>query len=91
MYPAVQLHEIGRIVESRPDVLTGFNKTTIEINNNIYPILVEDKNEKTEIKGLVLEITQKELLKLDEYETKAYKRIKTITKNGKKVWVYCKP
>lgn len=83
----VQKKVIGGVVESEDDTLVGFVKSKVVINNNTYHILVEGEGE---IAGMVLFIDEKELEKIDEYETKAYRRIEKELKSGKKAWVYVK-
>ncbi len=86
--PEVQTKVIGRVVKSTPDTLSGFRKSTIEIDGDVYPIIEEDSNSDEEIDGLVLDIEEEELKNLDEYETNAYRREKVTLKSGLLVWVY---
>lgn len=84
----VQKREIGRIITGEKDILKGYKKTTVNIGDNVYPIIVHDKE--SEVEGIVLSISDEELNKLDDYETSAYRRIKVKLKSGKKAWVYVK-
>lgn len=86
----VQKKVIWKSIEWTRDVLFWFIKSKIEINWNIYPIIVKDNTSKKWINGLVLEVNNKDLKKLDEYETNAYIREKVILKSGNEVWVYKK-
>ncbi|HII72451.1 TPA: gamma-glutamylcyclotransferase [Candidatus Woesearchaeota archaeon] len=45
----------------------------------------------THINGVVLELTQPELEKLDEYETAAYDRRQAVLASGRHAWVYMEP
>ena len=83
----VQQEVFGRYDPGTPDSLEGYTKTTIEINNNTYPIL--DKGNDL-IYGIVIEVTNAELIKIDEYETDNYQRIKVTLKSEREAWVYVK-
>lgn len=85
--PKVQKEVIGREVEAKEDILKGYSKGEIIIEGKIYPILVKGTGE---ISGLVLQVTNEELKKLDEYETAAYRRIEEKLKSGITAWVYVK-
>lgn len=83
----VQKKVIGRTAEFENDTLSGYFKSKVVINSSTYPILVKGQGE---IPGMVLLIDEKELEKIDEYETKAYRRIEKELKSGTKAWVYVK-
>lgn len=84
----VQERILGRTIKGVPDVLEGYRKSEIKINDNTYPIIKPCRN--GSIKGLVLLVTKKELKLIDEYETKAYKREKIVLKSRVNAWVYQK-
>ena len=86
--PAVQKKIFGRIIESKKDVLEGYEMSKIKIEN-IYPIIVEKAD--SSIEGLVISVTSRELKLADIYETKEYQREKLVLKSGKKAWVYIMP
>ena len=88
IHPEIQQKIIGRVVKTEPGVLGDYKKSTIKINDNIYPIIVPDEN--SVVGGLVLAVSSSELRNIDEYETNAYRRTKVILKSGKEAWVYCK-
>lgn len=84
----VQRREIGRVTKSQKTTLKDFKKSTVKIQGKTYPIAVETKGDS--INGEIIEITPEELVKLDIYETKAYRRVKATTENGTQVWAYVK-
>ncbi len=94
---AVQLETFGRLLSGTPDILTGYELSTVMIededviatSNQVYhPIIIFSNNSKDVIKGVVFEITQDELNHADEYETDSYKRVKVQLESGKSAWVY---
>jgi hypothetical protein len=94
---AVQLETFGRLLTGIPDVLTGYELSTIMIedeevvatSNEVYhPIIILTNNPKDLIKGVLFEITKEELNHADAYETNSYKRVKVQLESGKSAWVY---
>jgi gamma-glutamylcyclotransferase (GGCT)/AIG2-like uncharacterized protein YtfP len=86
--PDVQKEVFGRVAPGTPDILEGYKKSRIKINNKIYPVVIQSSN--SFVKGLVISVTPAELKLIDEYETDAYKRKKVFLKSGKVAWVYQK-
>ncbi len=84
--PEVQKREVGRVIKGRADILDNYEKSTVVINGNVYPI-VEPKDGSL-VEGLVLKVTSGELKLLDVYETDAYRRVKVTLKSNLKAWVY---
>jgi len=84
----VQKKVIGRVVEFKPDTLSGFKKFTVEINNNIYPIINKSLDSSKKINGFVLDIKEEDFKNLDEYETDAYIREIVTLDSGISAWVY---
>jgi gamma-glutamylcyclotransferase (GGCT)/AIG2-like uncharacterized protein YtfP len=85
----VQLTILGHTPPVRNDTLVGYATRQIKINDKAYPIAVPDSNSK--ILGKIIEISDRELLLIDDYETKAYQRIKVTLTSGHTSWVYCQP
>jgi gamma-glutamylcyclotransferase (GGCT)/AIG2-like uncharacterized protein YtfP len=88
MDSAVQKEVFGRAAKSVSDILRGYKKEKIKIEGKWYPLIVPDKSAK--VKGLVLEVTKRELEKIDDYETCAYKRNLIVLESGISAWVYVK-
>lgn len=86
--PRTQKMVFGRSAKGESDFLDGYARSKIIIGGVSYPIVVPDS--KGSVSGLVLAVTPKELLFIDAYETKAYKRKKVKLRSGKYVWVYRK-
>lgn len=86
MLPDIQLKVVGRSSSKQRDTLAGYTKSNIIVNGNQY--LVADPDPTSFIDGLVLSVNQAELIKLDEYETRAYRRVMTKLQSGVEAWVY---
>ncbi|RJP46787.1 MAG: gamma-glutamylcyclotransferase [Armatimonadetes bacterium] len=84
----VQKKIIGRSVSATKDTLRKYKLSEIEIENEIFPIIQPEKN--SIVEGSILDLTQEELRKTDEYEGVDYKRIKVALESGIEAWVYVK-
>lgn len=84
----VQEQVIKRVAVGVPDRLIGYRKSTMEIDGEIFPALVEDPH--SIVDGILLEVKKDELPKLDRYEGDAYKRKRVVLNSGKKAWTYMK-
>lgn len=84
----VQKEIIGRTVKMVSDNLKNYSFSDVVIENEIYPILVGC--ESGSIDGYVFCVTEKELEKVDEYETEAYKRVSVKLSSGITADVYVK-
>lgn len=86
--PEVQQGIVGRRLQGESDVLHGYTIEEITIGGNPYPAAVAATGK--EIRGLVLAVLSSDWVRLDEYETSAYERVKVALGSGKSAWVYVK-
>lgn len=95
----VQIETFGRLLTGQKDILTGYKKTMVKIEDEnvvatsgeaYHPIINHTGNADDEIGGTVYQITKDELMQADEYEVDSYKRIAVQLKSGKSAWVYVK-
>ena len=94
----VQLNTFGRRLEGQPDILTGYKLSLVKIEDETvvasggmthYNNLTYTGNRSDEISGMVLIVTESELLQADKYEADAdYKRMIVVLKSGKTAWVF---
>lgn len=93
---SVQLANFARKLKGRPDVVTGWRLSTVEIKDPavlmqsglaVHKILVPGKPS-DEVDGVVFEITPEEIKAADHYETEAYKRVKMELRSGIEAWIY---
>ena len=92
-----QLELFGRILKGKPVTLPAYKIATIEITDKIFLSKGEGKFQKTlvhtgnktdSVKGMILEITNEELLLCDKYEPGIYKRMKVKLEYGNEAWIY---
>jgi len=82
----IQESVFGRQDKGLPDVLKGYKKSEIRIEDEFFQIIFPDNMEVVD--GFVINVTKDELKKIDEYETDAYKRERVVLESGISAWVY---
>ena len=101
-YGTLQLEEVqkatfGRLLKAEQDELVGYEQKMIRIEDpyvvkmsgkEMHSIVKFNGDEESRVSGMVFELTEEELRKADEYETKDYVRISTRLASGKEAWVY---
>tara|TARA_B100000029_G_scaffold516416_1_gene629664 strand:- start:7670 stop:7972 length:303 start_codon:yes stop_codon:yes gene_type:complete len=76
---------LNKQIEGEEDSVRGFRVDTHSFLTS-FPSVYRDKDEIA--KGKVFEVTEKDLKRLDTYETKFYRRIKVKTMNGHECETY---
>jgi gamma-glutamylcyclotransferase (GGCT)/AIG2-like uncharacterized protein YtfP len=93
----VQIETFGRILIGEKDILSGYKLKMLEItdpevlrksNQKYHPILEFSGNTEDEVKGVLFEVTDEEILQADEYEVDDYKRVEAVFKSGKSGFIY---
>lgn len=82
----IQQELLGRVCKMTNDILENYKLSTIEIENELYPLIIPTSHNFVE--GKIIEINKSELALLDEYETHSYKRIKCVLRSSASAWVY---
>jgi gamma-glutamylcyclotransferase (GGCT)/AIG2-like uncharacterized protein YtfP len=95
--PAVQTATFGRELTGRDDRVVGFRIEQLRITDphvlavsglTHHPVLIATDNAADVVPGVVLELTDDELQRADEYEVDDYKRIAAPLSSGDTAWVY---
>jgi hypothetical protein len=91
----VQLELFGRLLKGAKDVLRDFKIASIEITDESFLAMGEDKIQRTlvpsktdSVAGTVFELSLEELLLADSYEPENYRRIKVMLESGTEAWIY---
>ena len=93
----VQLDTFGRLLQSAPDALVGFEPALVQVHGatgavnvgKTYHANVIPSSPQSRVPGTVFEVTDAELAAADEYELPAgYRRISVNLASGKQAWVY---
>jgi hypothetical protein len=89
---AVQMSVFGRALRGQRDELVGFEQALLTIEEadgtNTYSVVRFNGRNDSHVRGVVLEVSETELGKADEYEPAPYTRISAMLASGKRAWVY---
>jgi gamma-glutamylcyclotransferase (GGCT)/AIG2-like uncharacterized protein YtfP len=93
----VQLATLGRRLDGEPDDLIGYEPSLVKIEE-LHPVAESGKTHHANVRlgegdgrvaGMVFEVTDAELARIDEYEMAfSYQRVVAKLASGKKAWVY---
>jgi gamma-glutamylcyclotransferase (GGCT)/AIG2-like uncharacterized protein YtfP len=95
--PKVQAQVLNRQVESWPDSLSHYELGVITITDasvlaisqqQQHPIIHYSGKAEDKVKGVVLKITEAELLNFDKYETSDYQRVSVCLDSGVTCFAY---
>ena len=94
---SVQLAIIGRRLTGQPDVLSGFELASVDIDDDSVVSLTGKSRHviakftghaSDTIPGTVLALTAAEVQQTDSYETAEYLRVSVLLQSGIRAWVY---
>ncbi|MDT0605857.1 gamma-glutamylcyclotransferase family protein [Croceitalea rosinachiae] len=83
----VQLSVLERKLKGKFDTLIGYKKFEKKLMNK-YPIIEKTNNSKDKVKGILYQVSNLDIYKIDLYESLAYSRTSVTLKSGTKAWVY---
>lgn len=87
--PPIQRAIIGRRIAGKADRLDGFRKTALRDGADSFPNVTPDP--KNHVAGHVLQVTERELARIDLYEGDRYVRERVMLASGQETWVYRAP
>lgn len=94
---AVQLSTFGRCLEGHVDELVGFEPSVLKIadpefvassGKSHHAIVRFNGRADSRVRGMVFELSDRELTQADRYEPAGYTRISAVLASGKEAWVY---
>ena len=80
---------LGGLCRQPPMLLQGFIKGSASYGTKTYPRIERDPNGL--VTGMVMNVTEEELVRLDTYEGNKYERIKITPLDQAQAWAYVKP
>jgi gamma-glutamyl AIG2-like cyclotransferase len=95
--PEVQRANYGRLLDGRPDALTGYRLEPVTIDDPavvelsrkaVHTIARATGDPSDRIAGVVFELTEAELAATDAYETGAYTRALVVLESGRSAFAY---
>jgi len=93
----VQQATYGRLLDGRPDALTGYRLVPLQITDAevvrlsgkaVHTIACASGDRSDRIAGLVFEISEEELAATDKYEVDAYGRAEVELESGERAFAY---
>jgi gamma-glutamylcyclotransferase (GGCT)/AIG2-like uncharacterized protein YtfP len=98
MREAAQMATFGRSLRTAKDSLLGYTQTRVPIRDparatvhgsSYYVNIVPSDEFLSEVTGVILEITEEELIRADQYESAdGYCRAPVVTSAGRRAWAY---
>ena len=96
--PSVQIATFGRELRGRSDELPGYRLVQVPIADPILRVAsglshnanaIPSPHPEDTVEGMVLEITERELLAADSYEAPVgYRRVQVRLRSGDRAWIY---
>jgi gamma-glutamylcyclotransferase (GGCT)/AIG2-like uncharacterized protein YtfP len=81
----VQMSTLGRLLNGQRDELVAFEQSSVAEHANV----TFNGNENSRVPGMVFEISDTELAKIDAYEIAfSYVRVVAALASGRQAWVY---
>lgn len=84
----VQQALFGRLLIGQPDELVGFERMTVTIDGTSYYTVRPVDGADDRVPGLVFDVADDELARVDRYEGADYRRVITRLASGREAWVY---
>ncbi|MEN1784193.1 MAG: gamma-glutamylcyclotransferase family protein [Bacteroidota bacterium] len=83
----VQQQLLNRKLRGKKAVLYGYKRFE-NVVYGVYPVIQPTIDLQSKVKGRLFKVSFLDLYIIDEYETKAYKRIQVLLKSGIRAWAY---
>lgn len=91
LYNTTHKNILGKIItETSFDTLNNYERRIVDEEEDDHTSMVYQKDG-VSVNGLLLNVTQEKLSKIDEYEGNMYKRACVTLESGKKAWIYVSP
>jgi len=88
----IQMQIFNKVLSGTQDQILGFKLKSLQIEEEFgmadYVVAVPSENLEDIIHGVVFDVSNSELLKVDQFESNSYKRVEVKLKSGITAWVY---
>lgn len=88
----IQMQVFNKVLTGTRDQLSGYKLKDLQIEEEFgmadYFVAVPSENLEDVIHGAVFEISNSELLKVDQFESISYKRVQVKLQSGRTAWIY---
>ena len=88
----IQMQVFNKLLIGTPDQLLGYKLKDFQIEEEFgmedYFVAIPSENPSNAINGIAFTVTNEDLLKADQFESNAYKRVQITLKSGITAWIY---
>ncbi|MCP2027734.1 gamma-glutamylcyclotransferase (GGCT)/AIG2-like uncharacterized protein YtfP [Flavobacterium sp. HSC-32F16] len=88
----IQMQVFNKVLTGTADQLLGYKLKSLQIEEEFgmadYVVAVASENPSEIIHGVVFNVSNADLAKVDLFESNAYKRVQVTLKSGITAWVY---
>jgi gamma-glutamylcyclotransferase (GGCT)/AIG2-like uncharacterized protein YtfP len=88
----IQRQVFNRILIGKPDQLLGHKLKSLQIEEEFgmadYVVVVPSADPSDIIHGVVFDVSNADLAKVDIFESNSYKRVRVKLKSGTEAWIY---
>ncbi|GAA3776088.1 gamma-glutamylcyclotransferase family protein [Flavobacterium ginsengiterrae] len=88
----IQMRLFNKILNGTADQLLGYKLKSLKIEEEFgmadYVVVVASENPSDIIHGVVFNVTNADLAKVDLFESNAYRRVQVTLQSGITAWVY---
>ncbi|MDW8851940.1 gamma-glutamylcyclotransferase family protein [Flavobacterium sp. MMLR14_040] len=88
----IQRQVFNRILIGKPDQLLGHKLKSLQIEEEFgmadYVVVVPSADASDIIHGVVFDVSNADLAKVDIFESNSYKRVRVKLKSGTEAWIY---
>ncbi|WP_316633576.1 gamma-glutamylcyclotransferase family protein [uncultured Flavobacterium sp.] len=88
----IQMQIFNKVLTGTPDQLLGYKLKSLQIEEEFgmadYVVVVASEIPADIIHGVVFNVSDSDLAKVDLFESNAYKRVQVKLKSGTTAWIY---
>ncbi|WP_264553877.1 gamma-glutamylcyclotransferase family protein [Flavobacterium sp. N2038] len=88
----VQMRLFKKVLTGTPDQLLGYKLKSLKIEEEFgmadYVVVVPSENSSDIIHGVVFNVSNADLAKVDLFESNAYRRLQVKLQSGETAWIY---
>ncbi|WP_347049862.1 gamma-glutamylcyclotransferase family protein [Flavobacterium olei] len=88
----IQMQIFNKVLSGTQDQILGYKLKSLQIEEEFgmadYVVAVPSENLEDNIHGVVFDVSNTELLKVDQFESNSYKRVQVKLRSGITAWVY---
>lgn len=88
----IQMQVFNKLLSGTEDKLLGYKLKDFQIEEEFgmedYFVAIPSKNPSDAINGIAFTVTNEDLIKADQFESNAYKRIQITLQSGLTAWIY---